>query len=143
MNTRKSVLFVAFVLFVIAYVASDPLMFGLCRNVEVYNETMKRCVDGTLLPEYISQLIGFLSAIFLVLSLITYRMKEEVFRAWWRFAWWWSLIIVAATVGLNNAGGGGTLRLDQDFTILILSILYAVLIVSSLVKIVRTYLRTR
>ena len=76
-------------------------------------------------------------------SLITYKMKDEVFRAWWRFARWWVLVIIAATLLLQNASGGGTLGMNKDFTVFILIILYSILIVTSLVKIVRAYLRTK
>jgi hypothetical protein len=78
-----------------------------------------------------------------VLSLITYKMKDEVFRAWWNFARWWVPVIIAATFLLNNASGGGTLGMDKDFTAFILIILYSVLIVTSLVKIARAYLKTK
>jgi hypothetical protein len=97
-------------------------------------------------PEVILQSLAFillplLSLLFL--SLITYRMRDEVFRAWWRFARWWVPVIIAATLFLENASGGGTLGMDKDFTIFILSILYTVLIITSLVKIVRAYSKTR
>jgi hypothetical protein len=143
MNTKKIVLIAGLVLLAIAFVSADPLMFGLCQNVEVYNEVMRRCVNGALLPEYVLQLGGFFSLSILLLSLITYKMRDEVFRAWWNFARWWVLVIIAVTYLLENAGGGGTLGMDTDFTIFALSILYAVLIITSLVKIVRTYLKTR
>ncbi len=74
-------------------------------------------------------------------------MKNEVFLAWWRFAWWWALIIAGVTLFLNTAGGGGGIGIEgaisTGFDIFVLSILYAVLIIVSVVKIVRAYLRTR
>lgn len=143
MNTKKTVLLTGIVIFVGAFVAADPLMFGLCQNIEVYNEVVKRCIDGAVFPEYVSQLIGFLSLSLIILSLITYRMKDEVFRAWWRFSWWWSLIIIAVTIVLNNSSGGGTLGMDTDFTIFTLTILYTILVATSLVKIFNSYLKTR
>lgn len=83
----------------------------------------------------------------LLLTLLTYRMKNEVFLAWWRFAWWWALIIAGVTLFLNTAGGGGGIGIEgaisTGFDIFVLSILYAVLIIVSVVKIVRAYLRTR
>ncbi|MDO8482024.1 MAG: hypothetical protein Q7S75_03000 [bacterium] len=79
----------------------------------------------------------------LLLSLITYKMKDEVFRAWWNFARWWVPLIIIVTILLENAGGGGTLGMDKDFTAFILIILYSVLVIVSLVKIVRAYLKTR
>ncbi len=144
MNTKKSILFVMLALLVATFVASDPLMFGLCRNIEVYNEVMRRCVSGALLPEYILQLGGFISLYFLAFSLITYKMRDEVSRAWWNFARWWALVIIAVTLFLQNAGGGGGWGLNSGgFDIFILGIFYAILIVTSLVKVVRAYRTTK
>lgn len=83
-----------------------------------------------------------LGAIFL-LSLITYKMKEEVFRAWWNFARWFVPIIIVITYLLNNAPTGGSLNAGQDATFLILFILYAIFIVISLTKIFRTHRKIR
>lgn len=77
------------------------------------------------------------------LSLITYRMKEEVFQAWWGFAWWWVLVIIAVTLFLQNAGGGGGIGISGAvsgaFDVLVIGILYVILVVTSLVKILRAY----
>lgn len=83
----------------------------------------------------------------LIFSLITYKMRDEVFRAWWGFAWWWTLIIIAVTLFLQNAGGGGGLGIggavSGAFDALVLGILYVILVLVSLIKIVRTYLKLR
>ena len=83
----------------------------------------------------------------LLLSLITYKMRDEVFRAWWRFARWWVPVIIAVTLFLNSAGGGGGMGISgavsAGFDILVLSIFYAVFVIVSLVKIVRAYLKTK
>lgn len=78
-----------------------------------------------------------------LLSLVTYKMRDEVFHAWWGFARWWAPIIVVATILLNNLGGGGTLGMNKDFTAFILIILYSILGIVSLVKIVRAYFAAR
>ncbi len=83
-----------------------------------------------------------LGATFL-LSLITYKMKEEVFHVWWNFARWFVPIIIVVTYLLNNAPTGNSLNAGQDATFLILFILYAILIITSLTKIVRTYRKTK
>jgi general stress protein CsbA len=84
----------------------------------------------------------FFPILFLFLfSLITYKMRDEVFRAWWNFARWWVPVIMVVTLLLNNASGtgGGYIGMGQDFTSLVLGILYATLVIVSLVKIVRAY----
>ena len=78
-----------------------------------------------------------------LLSLITYRMKDEVFHAWWNFARGWAPVIVVVTLLLENAGGGGTLGMNKDFTAFILIILYSILVITSLVKIMNAYLKTK
>src|SRR3989344_4387828 len=45
----------------------------------------------------------------LVFSLITYKMREEVFHAWWSFARWFAPVIVIVTVLQSMQGGGGGL----------------------------------
>jgi hypothetical protein len=147
MNTKKIILFAALVLLVAALVASDPLTFGLCRNIEVYNEVMRRCISGALLPEYILQLSGFISLSFLVLSLITYKMRDEVFHAWWGFARWWVPVIIGVTLFLENAGGGGGLGISGAvsgaFDALVLGILYTILVITSLFRIIRAYSQSK
>ncbi len=85
-------------------------------------------------------LMTFLPILFL--SLITYKMREEVFHAWWNFARWFAPVIILVTLFLNNASGGGTLGMDDMFTALILFILYTILVVVSVVKIVRAHKRS-
>lgn len=83
----------------------------------------------------------------LILSLITYKMRDEAFRAWWGFARWWVPVIIVATFLLGNAGGGGSIGIggavSGAFDVLVIGALYAIFIIASLVKIVRTYLKTR
>lgn len=85
----------------------------------------------------------FLTPPLFLLSLITYKMRDEVFRAWWGFARWFVPVIIAVTLFLENAGGGGTLGMNKDFIVFILVILYTILILVSLVKIVRAYQKTK
>ena len=147
MNTKRTVFFTALATLTVIFVTENPILFGFCQNIEIYNEVMKRCVEGGFFSEHILQLGGFLALSFLILSLITYKMKEEVFQAWWRFARWWVLVIIAVTLFLQNAGGGGGIGISGAvggaFDALILGIFYAILVITSLVKIVRAYLRTK
>lgn len=86
-------------------------------------------------------LITFISIIpVFFFSLITYKMKEEVFHVWWSFARWFVPIIIVVTFLLENAGsGGGYLNAGRDFTVFILFILYSIFIITSLTKIVLAY----
>ena len=78
-------------------------------------------------------------------SLITYKMREEVFLAWWNFARWWVPVIIVVTFLLNNTkgSGGGYLGLGQDFVMAILGILYSILVIFSLFKIIWQYAKMK
>lgn len=73
--------------------------------------------------------------------ILTYRMADNIFTAWWRFARWWALAIAVITFlfEVNPPSGGGALGMDKDFTMLIFIILYGIMIVGSLVKIYRVW----
>lgn len=125
MNTKKYVLFVSggstLLVLTLFYIGSNS-----CYANPFCNDTF---------------LILFLIPLPLFfLSLITYRMRDEIFHAWWSFARWWVLVIIAVTLFLNMVGSGGGLgiggAISSGFNILVLSIFYAILIVGSLVKIV-------
>lgn len=89
----------------------------------------------------------FFTPLFFLFSLITYKMRDEVFRAWWGFARWWAPVIIVVTLLLENAGGGGGIGISgavsSAFDILILGVLYAVLVIVSLVQIIRAYLKAK
>ena len=147
MNTKRIVFSTALVILAVVFVINNPIMFGLCKGVSV-SSYGAYCYDSIINISETILLAGlFLGGILLLLSLITYKMKEEVFQAWWRFARWWVLVIIAVTLLLQNAGGGGGIGISGAvggaFDALILGILYAILVITSLVKIVRAYLKTK
>ena len=79
-----------------------------------------------------------------VFSLFTYRMKDEVFLAWFNFAKWWVPVIIGVTLWVENAGGGGGWGMNGGaFDAFFIGIFYFIFIVVSLVKIVRAYIRTK
>jgi hypothetical protein len=132
-NTKKAVLWSAVVvmgILVVVDVIGGPRICGVAN-----------LVCRTNLEEIFTLLYSI--PVFFLLSLITYRMKEEVFRAWWNFARWWVPVIIVATLLLNSANSGGGMGIggavSGAFDILFLLILYAVLVATSLVKIVRAY----
>jgi len=88
-------------------------------------------------------LIIFMSPVIFLFSLLTYRLRDQVFRAWWNFARWWVPVIIVVTILLNTKGtsGGGYIGMDYIFDALVYTVLYGVLIIVSLVKIYRAYFR--
>lgn len=137
MNTKRNVLWisVAYVIFFMAvFLVGESCDSDWCR---IHDDDPLGLIFFIFLP---------LLPTFL-LSLITYRMKDEVFRAWWRFARWWAPVIIAVTLLLENADSGGGIGISgavsSAFDILILGILYAILIITSLVKIFNAYFKTK
>ena len=135
--TKKNVLIIStayVIFFIVIFIASEYCDSTWCR---VHDDDPLGVIFFIFLP----LLPAFL------LSLITYKMKDEVFQAWWRFARWWVLVIVAVTLFLQNAGGGGGIGISGAVggavDALILRILYVILVIASLVKIVRAYLKTK
>jgi len=75
-----------------------------------------------------------------LLSLLTYRMHDEVFHVWWNFARWMVPTIVLATFFANMMpSGGGFFNMDALIYPMVLGPLYIALIFGSLWKIVRTH----
>ena len=147
MNTKKTVLIIALTALTFIFVVSNPLMFGFCQHIDTWTYATRYCFDNDILPGVVSFLVFSLSLIFLLLSLITYRMKDEVFRAWWNFARWWVPVIIAVTLFVQNAGGGGGIGIggavSGAFDALVIGIFYFIFILVSLVRIVRAYQKTK
>src|SRR3989344_3826778 len=62
--------------------------------------------------------------VLLFFSIITYKMREEVFRAWLHFAYWWipiSLVFIYLAGGWSGGSLGIPNVLDQEF----ISIIFA------------------
>lgn len=80
-----------------------------------------------------------------VLSLITYKMQEAVFQAWWRFAMWFVPLIMIVTYflysGHQQSGFGGVAQ--DAFYFAILVALYAIFILTSLIRIILAYRRSK
>jgi hypothetical protein len=80
-----------------------------------------------------------------ILSLITYKMRDEVFQAWWKFARWFVPVIMLVTFLVNSKsrGGGVVATMSGGFDLLIIGLFYAIFVITSLVKITLAYRRTR
>jgi hypothetical protein len=129
--SKKSVLLIslAYVFyFVAAFLISLVCEADRCR---IHDDS----ILGWLLLYFI-----FLIPVF-IFSLITYKMREEVFRAWWRFALWFVPVIMLVTFLFNsqNRGGGMVATMAGGFDILIIGIFYTIFVITSLVKIILTY----
>src|SRR3989338_6971429 len=138
--TKKNISLAALALLGVFFVITNPIMFGLCQSISTYDTGTKYCnysvVD--IVPEGISLLIFFLSSSFFILTLITYKMREEVFHAWWSFARWFAPVIIIVTVLQSMQGGGGGLgiggAISGGFDRLVLGPFFTIFVVTSLSK---------
>lgn len=108
MMTKKIVFWVALVTFIVVFGLANPLMFGLCRNITAWGTGVKYCNDTPYISKTITILGLYLSVMILFFSLVTYKIRDEVFYAWLNFAYWWvPLTIFLAIITPNENGGWG------------------------------------
>ena len=129
--TKKSVLVASGVaggLFVISLLA---LLYNFCGP---YRGTCKDVYEFIVYP------FSPFPFVFL-LSLITYKMPDQVFQAWWKVAKWFVPIIVVITFltnyGHQQSGFGGVAQGAFSFAFLFL--LYAAFIIMALIRIFFAY----
>jgi len=76
-------------------------------------------------------------------SLITYKMRDEVFQAWWRFARFFVPVIMLVTFLINSRSRSGGMGISGaiagSFDMFIIGLFYAIFIITSLVKITLAY----
>ena len=129
---KKFVLVYSLVGFLISYIASNPVEFGFCQQRYTFGDYVG-CFDK--LPESVAVIFFFFSLLVLPFSLITYRMKEEVFQRWIRFAIWYiPLLIIGYFI---YPQGGGLMASSFDAFVFILFV--SIFVITSIVKIVRAH----
>ena len=83
----------------------------------------------------------------LLFSLLTYRMRDEVFNAWISFAKWFVPVIILITLIIQSGSGGGSGGFSGAvsgwFDAMIIGLLYIIFIIISLWKIIRAYRKTK
>jgi hypothetical protein len=135
--TKKNVLFISLIGTLLFF---SQFLFdsGSCGNAKLCNKI------GDVLNQDNLTLIFIIPFVFL-LSLITYKMREEVFQAWWNFARWFVPIIIIVTYLINSAHQqGGFAGVAQGaFEFLILFVFYALFIIITLVRIILAYRRLK
>ncbi|MDP2655497.1 MAG: hypothetical protein Q8P17_03110 [bacterium] len=123
--SKKKVFWISLVGTIAAYILVNPLRFGFCRDTYTFGESVG-CLDK--LAPILGLVIGLFAIVLLAFSLITYFLREEVFRAWVRFAYWWIPVsIVLIYLAKDSSGGGFGIPnvLDQESVSFILAALFA------------------
>ncbi|MBI2439453.1 MAG: hypothetical protein HYV45_02545 [Candidatus Moranbacteria bacterium] len=131
---KKSVLFISF-----AYIVYSIILVLVSINCQSHTDWCNIREDdpfGRVIFVFMPLFPVFL------LSLLTYKMKDEVFQAWFRFSLWFVPIIIVFQYIFMNSGGGGYIG-NNDFAIFFTSIFYIIFILVSLIKIIRAYKRTK
>ena len=80
----------------------------------------------------------------LFFSIITYKMPERIFRAWWGFARIAVPVILLFTIVINlklHHSPGGWMNMDADVDRAAFVLMYVVFVLGSLIQIVRGYFR--
>lgn len=141
---QKNILISSLSLLVVIFVINNPLLFGFCKDVGAWESGAKYCNYSSPLIDNLAESITFggfaLGFSVLLLSLITYKMHDEVFHAWWSLARWMVSVIVVATMLIQFVPkNGGFFNMDALIYLLVLAPLYAIFILGSVWKIFRKY----
>jgi len=125
---KKSLLLISsiyVVFFVIAYIVSLSCASGWCKIHDDDLLGIVLLIFSPLIP-------------FFIFSLITYKMREEAFRAWWNFACWFVPIIIVVTL-LQNIGPFSRGRDFIGFNMWLLGMLYIIFVIVSIIRILLVY----
>lgn len=120
--TKKKVFLFSLIGTVVILVLSPSNLYAFCFQ-------QGNCVLLWDVIELINPYTFIVPPIFLF-SLITYRLREEAFRAWLHFAYWWvplSLVMTYLAAGSSGGGFGIPNVFDQEFVALILSGLFLII----------------
>lgn len=130
MCTKKNVLVISFVGFLLFIVFLFAKELGLCALI---NSSCTNTFDP--IAENLSVFIPLLA-----LSIITYFMREEVYRTWLRFAQWWIPLSMLAIFIAPEYATDWMLRIEKGSVAFFSSVLF---IIISLILIAWKYFATR
>lgn len=94
--TKKTVLMTSFILSVASVASLFSTQIHLCPPF-----SYGRCVD--FFDAFF--IISFPIIPLFIFSLITYKMKDDVFRLWWKFAGIWTLLSMSAIIAAPEYSG--------------------------------------
>lgn len=135
MKTKRIILLISGAFFIIAIILDQIDFYNLCST--------SRCLS--VIEMYFKISYVLIPVIFF--SLLTYKMKDQVFQAWWGFARWFVPLIIASTLvlqtGAMGRSGGGWGISSPSLGTIILFLLYSIFILVSLIKIIWAFIKTR
>ena len=87
---------------VLAFILSEPIKFHFCQNTYTFGNSVG-CFDR--FPEVaVSVLLPFFPLF--LFSLITYKLRDEVFNSWVHFVYWWIPLSIVLTLIMPDGQGG-------------------------------------
>ena len=114
------------------------LVSNICSN-------NKLCELGVSLLNVLGTTV-FIFPCVLVFSLITYKMKEEIFKSWVRFVYWYVPVYIAYSIwvsGILNDTGDMSVLFSQGLTMLFILFLIFLFVLISIFIIVRKYIKLK
>ena len=141
-GTKRNIIATSALGLAIIFVMANPLVFGYCHGVSTWGDGTQYCYSSITdkIPDALMLSMGSIMILLLLLTLATYRMHDDVFRAWWNFARWMVPIIMFASIAIQFVpSNGGFFNMDGLIYLFVLAPLYAALIFGSLWKIVQKY----
>lgn len=126
---KKAILLGSFIGCITLYVLFNTRTLGLCDI---------NC--GDWIDKIQNNFLFF--PILLTFSLITYKMKPEAFRNWWKFARVAIPIILVISTVINlqlHHTSGGFFNMDNMFDLPALILMYSIFVMGSLIQIYRGY----
>jgi len=131
--TKKNVLWIGVIGVGLFFIAMFPVNLGICE---------KSAYDCRKISDSMQMILSIFSLVF-IFSLITYKMRQEVFQSWWRFARWFAPVIILVTFLINSQRQSGGMGISgairSSFNLFIIGIFYAIFIITSMIKIILTY----
>lgn len=135
MKTKRILLFISGAFFIIAIILDQIDFYNLCST--------SRCLS--VIEMYFKLSYVFIPVIFF--SLLTYKMKDQIFQTWWGFAKWFVPLIAVSTLflqtGAMGRSGGGWGISSPSLGTIILFFLYLIFVLVSLVRIIWAFIKTR
>jgi hypothetical protein len=116
--TKKRILFLSFFGLIIQIISRYSVDFGVCENYA------SSCFDLS----YLFIIYSIISIPLFVFSVITYKLKDEVFISWKNFSIWWiPLSFVIITMFPTDTHGMDFVPIIKGTVSLLLSSLYSVI----------------
>lgn len=137
MKCLKRIIFISSLLLMV-FVLFSVEELGFCRTF-----LMKGGIGCPVdIKDWLENILCLLTISLLPVSLITFRMKIEVFSKWFNFAIWYIPLLILTMIyfPLSVKGGlGAGSGITEGFNALVQILVFSVFVIISIIKIVRTY----